>query len=175
MNCMTNNPYRLGWVPDLTAYPRRPVYAAIADAMADAINSGKLQAGMKLPPRRLLAYTLGLNLGTVHKAYALAARKGLVSGETGRGTFVRGPLSKGVSWPNENPYERRIDFCDNYPCLIRHADPIRKQLSRLASDPELDYLLQYQQNSALGRHKLTAVSWLKRFRIDADPDQTILT
>ncbi|ABS63747.1 putative transcriptional regulator, GntR family [Parvibaculum lavamentivorans DS-1] len=75
-----------------------PRYRAIADALRDAIKMGTLLPGTKLPPLRDLAYELGVTVGTVSRAYALAASRGEVSGEVGRGTFVLGaPTGKAAS------------------------------------------------------------------------------
>jgi DNA-binding transcriptional MocR family regulator len=67
-----------------------PRYRAIADALRDAIKGGDVPAGTKLPPLRDLAFALGVTVGTVSRAYALAATRGEVSGEVGRGTYVLG-------------------------------------------------------------------------------------
>lgn len=74
---------------DIAARPG-PRYRAIADALRDAIQSGRAPAGARLPPLRDLAYELGVTVGTVSRAYALAASRGEVSGEVGRGTYVLG-------------------------------------------------------------------------------------
>jgi DNA-binding transcriptional MocR family regulator len=68
-----------------------PRYRAIADALRDAIKSGEAPPGTRLPPVRDLAFALGVTVGTVSRAYALAATRGEVSGEVGRGTYVRAP------------------------------------------------------------------------------------
>src|ERR1035437_10985880 len=83
MNCMTNNPYKLDWLPDISN-PDAERYVAIAEAITEAIRSGRLKTGQRLPPQRLLAYTLGLNPGTVHKAYRLAMKRGRIGGGGGR-------------------------------------------------------------------------------------------
>lgn len=67
-----------------------PRYRAIADALRDAIKSGNAPPGTRLPPLRELAYELGVTVGTASRAYALAATRGEVSGEVGRGTYVLG-------------------------------------------------------------------------------------
>ena len=67
-----------------------PRYRAIADELRDAIRTGAAPAGTRLPPLRDLAYELGVTVGTVSRAYALAASRGEVAGEVGRGTYVLG-------------------------------------------------------------------------------------
>ena len=66
-----------------------PRYKAIADALSDAVKTGTAAPGTRLPPLRDLAYALGVTVGTVSRAYAVAAQRGEVSGEVGRGTYVR--------------------------------------------------------------------------------------
>lgn len=65
-----------------------PRYRAIADLIGEAIAEGRLAPGTRLPPLRDIAYELGVTVGTVARAYALAANRGLVAGEVGRGTYV---------------------------------------------------------------------------------------
>ena len=74
---------------DIAARPG-PRYRAIADSLRDAIVKGSAAPGSQLPPMRQLAYALGVTVGTVTRAYALAASRGEVSGEVGRGTFITG-------------------------------------------------------------------------------------
>src|SRR3546814_8209751 len=76
------------WIPKIDHRPA-PRYRAIAEAISDAIASGELPSGTRLPPQRELAWRLGVTVGTVTRAYDLAAQRRLLSGEVGRGTFVR--------------------------------------------------------------------------------------
>ncbi|MFN7011113.1 MAG: PLP-dependent aminotransferase family protein [Allorhizobium sp.] len=76
------------WLPDLHQ-GKGPIYVRLADQIESAIAGGTLPAGAKLPPQRNLAFDLGITIGTVSRAYALVHERGLVSGEVGRGTFVR--------------------------------------------------------------------------------------
>lgn len=75
------------WLPDLSRGDG-PLYVRLADRIESDIHSGLLPAGTKLPPQRDLAYDIGVTIGTVGRAYALARERGLVSGEVGRGTFI---------------------------------------------------------------------------------------
>ncbi|OHV81224.1 PLP-dependent aminotransferase family protein [Rhizobium sp. LCM 4573] len=76
------------WLPDIKE-GKSPLYIRVADQIEDAIMAGDLQAGAKLPPQRNLAYDIGVTIGTISRAYSLLHERGLVSGEVGRGTYVR--------------------------------------------------------------------------------------
>ncbi|WP_432725394.1 PLP-dependent aminotransferase family protein [Variovorax sp. W6] len=58
--------------------------------LKEAIRSGRLAAGEKLPPSRLLAQQLGLSRKTVSEAYARLSYEKLLTGRVGSGTFVAG-------------------------------------------------------------------------------------
>ncbi|MDB5686664.1 MAG: hypothetical protein JWR77_1253, partial [Rhizorhabdus sp.] len=66
-------------LPDLTAY-RGAKYLAIAAALTDDIETGRLRPGDRLPPHRKLAQTLSIDLTTVTKAYNEVRRTGLIEG-----------------------------------------------------------------------------------------------
>lgn len=82
------------WLPELSE-GSGPIYVRIADRIEDAIGDGTLATGEKLPPQRDIAFDLGVTIGTISRAYALARERGLVSGEVGRGTYVLGRTSHG--------------------------------------------------------------------------------
>lgn len=76
------------WLPiDLPG--EGPIYVRLADRLESDITNGALPPGTKLPPQRDLAYDLGVTIGTIGRAYALARKRGLIAGEVGRGTYVR--------------------------------------------------------------------------------------
>ncbi len=88
------------WLPDLSD-GAGPLYARLADRIERDIDAGILPPGAKLPPQRHLAFDIGVTIGTVSRAYALARERGLVSGEVGRGTYVRARQAQ--SPPQEPP------------------------------------------------------------------------
>jgi DNA-binding transcriptional MocR family regulator len=77
------------WLPDLQTSDG-PLYVRIADQIEQAIRTGALASGSKLPPQRNLAYDIGVTIGTISRAYSMVRERGLVSGEVGRGTYVLG-------------------------------------------------------------------------------------
>ncbi|WP_110649635.1 PLP-dependent aminotransferase family protein [Salinicola peritrichatus] len=76
------------WIPELAG--QGPRYRQLADAIGHAIARGELAPGTKLPPQRRLADALGVTVGTVTRAYALAEQRGDVMARVGSGTYVRG-------------------------------------------------------------------------------------
>lgn len=90
---------------------------AIVAVLGDAIASGELPGGTRLPTVRVLASDLRVSPSTVLAAYNILGRKGVLSGEVGRGTFVvdrlpsHRPGSKAASDPEpilQGPWRRRV-------------------------------------------------------------------
>ena len=71
----------------------RPLHAQIAGAIEDAIASGDLGPGDRLPPERQLASWFGVNRLTLRQALAELERRVLIWRRTGRkgGTFIAEP------------------------------------------------------------------------------------
>jgi len=155
------------WVPDLShAHP--PVYLAVADAIAEDIRTGRLRPGERLPTHRLLADLLGVNLSTVTRAYQEAARRRLVGGEVGRGTYVLGVYSEAAIFAiGQRPAGGLIDLSANRPPrLAQDAD-----LAGWAPGPgDAARLLDYPGPEDLRRHREAVAHWLRRRGVEADPD-----
>lgn len=66
-----------------------PLYRQICQRLREAILSGELTEGTRLPTERALASELGVNRTTVMNAYNELASEGLIEGHVGRGTLVR--------------------------------------------------------------------------------------
>lgn len=75
------------WLPDLARFDG-PKYLALTHALRDAVRSGELAKGDRLPPVRDLAWRLGMTPGTVARAYQIVTQEGLLEAAVGRGTFV---------------------------------------------------------------------------------------
>ena len=84
----------------------RARYKQLVDTFAADIRTGILAPGTRLPTHRELAAREGLALVTASRVYAELEAMGLVSGETGRGTYVREtalPPGQGVDQPATAP------------------------------------------------------------------------
>jgi len=168
---MTN----LNWQPDL-AKARGPVYRAIADALASDIRAGRLTVGTRLPTHRDLAWHLKVTVGTITRAYAEAERRGLISGEVGRGTYVR-PAST-VTSSLALDAEPRGDFIDlslNRPQTGDEPALVAKGLRAIAESTELEALLQYQPHAGRMIDRRAGARWIARGGISTGPERVLVT
>jgi DNA-binding transcriptional MocR family regulator len=166
------------WIPDLTKYAG-PRYKAIADAIADAIERGRLPVGAQLPPHRDLAARLGLTVGTITRGYSEAERRGLIMGETGRGTFVREDLfSDTQDALSATGDASLIDLSLNLPPQPIGNTPeqaLAATLKSLAADPALAGTLRYQPHEGAAAHRAAGAVWLKHTGLEADPNRLLVT
>jgi DNA-binding transcriptional MocR family regulator len=120
-------------------------YKHLVDALAAQIRAGSLPPGTRLPTHRKLAAREGLALVTASRVYAELEAMGLVSGEIGRGTFVRE-----TSLPRELGIDQQVvaagvvDLNFNYPSLPGQAELLRAGLRQLTASGDLEALLRYQ-------------------------------
>jgi DNA-binding transcriptional MocR family regulator len=120
-------------------------YKQLVDALAAQIRDGSLPPGTRLPTLRKLAAQEGLALVTASRVYAELQAMGLVSGETGRGTFVRESLlPRGLGIDQHATASGMVDLNFNYPSLPGQAEMLRAGLRQLAASGDLEALLRYQ-------------------------------
>ena len=164
------------WVPILSE-PAEPKYQAIVDALDRDIGGGLLPPGTRLPTQRELAARLGIAIGTVSRAYAAAEQRGLLSGEVGRGTFVRRRepgVAEGANDEGDDP--ALLDLSKGR--LVRDArDPtLRRSLEAIARRSDLDRLVDFYHPAAgMARHRTAGASWMRRSGLDIDPDGVVVT
>lgn len=135
-------------------------YKQLVDSLAAQIRAGRLPPGTKLPTHRQLAAKEGLALVTASRVYSELEAMGLVSGETGRGTFVRETsLPHGLGVDQSVTAAGMIDLNFNYPSLPGQAESLRTALRQLAASGDLDALLRYQphggrlhERASMARH-----------------------
>lgn len=68
-----------------------PKHRKISDALRGQINRGELEPGAHLPSEAELGQTYGVSRITVRAALSALANEGLITSESGRGSFVRQP------------------------------------------------------------------------------------
>jgi DNA-binding transcriptional MocR family regulator len=163
------------WQPDLGPQ-RRPLYRAIADALASDIRAGRLPVGTRLPTHRDLAWDLKVTVGTVTRAYAEAERRGLISGEVGRGTFVRPAGTAGtIAAMTEPPTPDFVDLSVNRPQTSGEAALLAKGLREIAGSDDLEALLQYQPHAGRLVDRSAGARWIARGGVDTDASHVLVT
>ncbi len=123
-------------------------YKAIVDELAVAIRHGLLPAGSQLPTHRQLAKSRRISLATATRIYSELSAMGLVSGETGRGTFVRDiSLPEGLGIDQQMPTNGMLDLNFNHATLSYQTGLLREALRQLTTSGELESLLRYQPHA----------------------------
>ncbi len=179
------------WMPDI-AERSGPKYRAIAEALADDIAAKTVPAGDRLPTHRDLAWRLGVTVGTVSRAYALAQSWGLIAGEVGRGTVVlpetrmrpippgepardyaHGPLPDRTFFPGLGR-AGTIEMSRNFPTDERLGDILARGLRRIADPATLAQFVGYQPPNGAELHRRAGVDWLQRFGLEVDAESVMV-
>lgn len=155
----------------------RPAYRSLARLMAEAIDTGALEAGARLPTQRALAYDLGLSLQTVSRAYDELTRLGLIAGEVGRGSFVRGRHRDA-----QMPWQRLSGGAGVIDCSMLvpvtgdiHVKRMSETLADLSVDLPPDTIFSFRPRATLDRHVGQARAWLTAGGVDAPADRIVPT
>jgi DNA-binding transcriptional MocR family regulator len=161
------------WTPNLQRGDG-PRYLQIVGALESDIAAGRVAIGQRLPTHREMAVSLGMSVGTVSRAYALAERRGLISGEVGRGTFVRGAsTSLGVS--EAAGAQRRINLALNTPPRTGEGEAFSAFMTEVMLDGTLDPLLSYLPHQGLAAHRAVMAAWVETLGLRTSPDQVHVT
>ncbi|MEM7310930.1 MAG: PLP-dependent aminotransferase family protein [Planctomycetota bacterium] len=163
------------WKPENVS-PLGPVYLAIADALARDISSGRLESGERLPTHRALARDLNVNVVTITRAYQEAARRGLVDGEVGRGTFVREREERVLpGMPIDGEDASVVDFNFNVPKGDHDLLDVPGAFRELAADPGLAHLATGYSPRGFDEHRRAGAEWIARTGLEAAADRTLVT
>jgi DNA-binding transcriptional MocR family regulator len=129
-----------------------------------------MKPGSRLPTQRSLAKQLGVTLTTVTRAYCEAQRRGLLSGEVGRGTFVR-PAVFDMEGPEQGVLDLALNALMPLPYLEELADRLAAAIPRSAGARVFGY-----QPQAGARHNRAAGSaWIGYSGLEAPVDRVIVT
>lgn len=100
---------------------------------------------------------------------------GLVSGETGRGTFVREiSLPRGLGIDQHAAAVGMVDLNFNYPSLPGQAELLRAALRQLAASGDLEALLRYQPHGGRQHERATVARHLARRGLTVRADQVMI-
>ncbi|MGW2459003.1 MocR-like pyridoxine biosynthesis transcription factor PdxR [Streptomyces sp. NPDC001761] len=155
--------------------------AALTGALREAVRSGRLAPGTRLPPYRSLAADLGVARNTVADAYAELVAEGWLTARQGSGTRVAEraePLRDSVRTPVEVPPRARGPVHD-----LRQGSPDASAFPRAAWAASYRRALQTAPSEAFGpgdpagrrELRVTLTEYLARARgVRTDPDRIVI-
>ncbi len=152
----------------------KSLYKSIADIIESSLAKGDIIPGDQLPTHRDLADILEVNVSTVTKGYKEAEKRGLITGTTGRGTFIS--LDAGVDIFMQNPGSIGKPLAE-LGLITPHfgIEPdIVKSLQKLSKTKELTEFMNYTNPSGLPEHKAAGALWAKRYGMDAKTNDVIV-
>lgn len=141
------------WLPRLAVHGG-PRFLQIADALQAAVVEGSLKPGDRLPPQRLLAAQLDVDLTTITRAYDEARRRNLLEGRGARGTYVAAPkvelnaildLSMNIPPPPDG-----VDF----------DDMLKQGLSQVLMRADNELLMTYHLAGGSDSDRKAGAKWL---------------
>jgi DNA-binding transcriptional MocR family regulator len=159
------------WVPELTK-DNIPLYHAIADAIEHDVMNGTLRTGIKMPTHRTLANQLKVTVATVTRAYAKACERGLLVGEVGRGTYVRGARARAETRSSDIDV---IDFRLNQPPTIEVEEILAREMGSFGERVRTQHLLSYQMAPGSLQQRAAGARWAALAGVDVDPSRLVIT
>ena len=102
---------------------RRAIYRQLSEQIREAIATGRLAEGERLPSVRELSRTLVVNPNTIARVYTELERDGVLNTRPGLGVFVARPRQE----LNKKARQQR---------LIRHVDTLLIEAVHLGFAPE---------------------------------------
>lgn len=154
-----------------------PLYRAIAEALEEDVAAGRLLGGDRLPTQRALARLLGTTVATVTRAYALAARRGRVSREVGRGTFVRAARDPRTAFDVRSEPSAAIDLLSCPPLEPAQLENSRiaAALCSVAARRDLGALLRGVAPGGTALQRASGARWLAGAGLPFAPERLLFT
>jgi DNA-binding transcriptional MocR family regulator len=165
------------WRPKVASRKGVTKHKLLTDQIIADIDAGTLPPRYRMPPHRDLARMLGVSVQTVSLGYKEAERRGYLTGEVGRGTFVRSRIGERADhFMLDRTQERGIDLS-----IVRavyteaHERASRAIMAELAQADNAAFMDACRPIAGLDRHRDAAQAWLRRLGVDADPERILIT
>ncbi|MFE6742906.1 MocR-like pyridoxine biosynthesis transcription factor PdxR [Streptomyces tubercidicus] len=156
--------------------------AALLHALRDAVRSGRLTPGTRLPSSRSLAADLGIARNTVADAYAELVAEGWLSARQGSGTRVAErvlpratPASRRTPGPAGHPDRPRFDLTPGTPDVSAFPRTAWLAAARRALTAAPSEAFGYGTPSGRPELRTVLADYLARARgVRADPDRIVI-
>jgi DNA-binding transcriptional MocR family regulator len=164
------------WPPRPDAV-ERPAYRSLARIITEAIDAGELRPGDRLPTHRDLAWQLGLSVQTVSRAYESLIRSDILSGQVGRGTFVRDTgADRAPPYMRLQKGEPVIDCSMLTPATgPLHTKLMSEALARLSVELPASALTSFRPRVAMEGYVDAMAAWLRHCGVWAETGRIVPT
>lgn len=150
----------------------QPRYKSYVDDLASKIRSGELAPGTRLPTHRAFAKQSSISLVTASRVYRELIEQGLVSGEIGRGTFVRDISLLPTSSIEHDVMPTMLDLNYIYPVESEQTQRLREALKHFSSGGDLEGFLHYLPHVGRRHERTIFTNYLAQRGIkQIDPEQ----
>jgi DNA-binding transcriptional MocR family regulator len=159
------------------------MYISISMAIKDVIKSGELEEGMQLPTVRGLAGELGINNGTVARAYQKLEQEGWLLSKTGSGTFVklRSDVADEIKPKETVDYDKWISRPDSIDLGASTPSPrlfpieYFKEAMNVVLDRDGGHAFSYHQGLGFLPLREAICDYLKELDVEASPETVQIT
>ena len=162
----------------LTLDRAAPLRAQLERELRAAIRTGRLRAGAKLPPTRVLAAQLEVSRGVVVEAYSQLIAEGYLVAGAGRGTSIADGLAQQPPAPRapSGPRPRvRYDLRSGVPDLSFFPRREWQSATSVALRELPDAALSYGSRRGLRQLRIALADYLGRVRaVVADPERLFI-
>ncbi len=164
----------IGWVPKINTKDDVPIYQALVQAIQDDINKGILMRGYKMPPQRVLANQIGVNHGTVTRAYKICEEKGLVKGIVGKGTFIAASPGLPISLLTDHKGTDLISLGMAVP-LYECNSFIEALVKQVGDSMDYELAMTYCPPEGHIKHRYVAANWLMQYKMNVAAENILIT
>jgi len=147
----------------------------VAELGAEITMGRRWRPGDRLPPQREFARDRGIAASTVSRVYRELARRGLVVGETGRGTYIRAAAAP-VGSALAEPSGAEVDLALNVPILPNQARLLADSLAPfLRRSTAFEEALRPVATTGNPSARRVAAGFLSRGHWRIDPEHVLFT
>jgi GntR family transcriptional regulator/MocR family aminotransferase len=155
---------------------RAPLRAQLEGQLREAVGSGRLAGGVRLPSSRALAVELGVSRGVVVEAYAQLVAEGYLAVRRGAApVVVAGGERRRAPEPGSQATVPRLDLRPGTPDLSLFPRRAWAAAQRRALQEAVDADLGYPDPAGHPRLRAALAEYLGRVRgVDADPSRIVV-
>jgi len=165
------------WLPLLGKRRGVSKHKLLTERIVADITAGVLPLGTRMPTHRDLAFRLGVSVQTVSISYRDAEQQGYLSGEVGRGTFVKARLTERADRFMLDRGSRGTTDLSIIRAVYTeaHEEASRALMAALAGSNNSAFMRPCRPIAGLDRHRDAASSWLTTLGVAAERDRILVT